>query len=178
MAELLDLWSPEIRVDVLSPYTILQMQAGFLKKRTGGIIDAIVDKTENAESAEVTLDVVATALNHRERVLTAIYTAPNKPYPVKVEAIGIRDKRANLIPYRWASTEEGFMNLLRESLQSEEMNTLIQSLIARTNEKRPFGSQPPTLPPSLLKPITPERKSNLPATPKKPPDATEGDADK
>jgi hypothetical protein len=71
-----------------------------------------------------------------------------------------------------------FMTLLRKSLQSRPMNILIQSLIARTNEKRPFGPQPPTLPPSLLKPITPERKSNPPATPKKPPDAAEGDADK
>jgi hypothetical protein len=170
MAETIaDLWSSEIRVNVLSPYTILQMQAGFLKKRTGGIIDAIVDKTENAESAEVTLDVLATALNHRERVLTASYNAPNKPYPVKVEAIGLLNE--------WASTEEQFMKLLRESLQSGPMNTLIQSLIARTNEKRPSGPQPPTLRPSLLKPSATERMSNPRTTIEKPPDATEGDAD-
>lgn len=126
-----DLWSDTIRVDTLSPLNILQLQAAFLKKRTGGIVDGVVNKTESKERATVTLDIWATALNHRERVLTATYAATNKPYPVEVEAIGLTYPSENYTEGVTADSEQEFKEFLRQSLQSKEMNTLIQSLIAQ-----------------------------------------------
>ena len=137
-----DYWPDTIKVNTLSPLNILQLQAAYLKKRTGGIVEGVVDKADSREGATVTLDILATVMNYRERVLTVTYKGTYKPYHAEIEAIGLTNDAEHPIVSTTAHSEEEFKEILRESLQSKEMNTLIQSLIARTNELRPQHPAP------------------------------------
>lgn len=150
-----DLWPDDIRVDVLSPLQIMRVQEGLLQKRLQGVVEAQVTTTRTDALVRHEFDLFARWLGYRERIFSATH-APNRPYPVTVEAECFRKEaeehydsiaEENSDGYerpeedRKAATEEEFVKLIREVLRSTEVRSLIQSLVAQSNEIRP-GAAP------------------------------------
>jgi hypothetical protein len=143
-----DLWSDDIQVKVLAPAAILRAQVSSLRRKTQGLVEAVVDTRTSAESIRHHLDLIAPAVNgYRERILTATHST-KKVYPVTVtaECFATREKgRLQLLSARkildglqpnerTAITQEAFIGLVKEVLQSPEVRGAIESLIAQSNE--------------------------------------------
>lgn len=150
------LWSDDIKVDVVTPLAILRSQVGPLRRITNGILDAEISTvTGDSKDVRHLFDLVAPVLNHyRHRILTVTHHR-DLAYPVTVEAECFQPKdpsegalavAANLSrtlsqfkPRDWrpvASTEQEFIDLVRKTLRSNEVRSIIQSLIARSNDLR------------------------------------------
>jgi hypothetical protein len=150
-----DLWPDDIRVDVLTPLAILRTQAGLLSSKTQGTLLAQVMTTTTDEWVQYQLDLIAPLLErYRVSLLTARHQL-EEAYPVTVTARAFLPnpaKRRLFVPpdfvkipsdlpadQRVASTQEEFIELVREVLQSATTRSRIQSLIARGNETRLNG---------------------------------------
>jgi hypothetical protein len=138
-----NLWSDDISVDVLSPLAILRAQAAQLGRMTKGLLKAEVATTTGTNKwVQHQLDLMAPVLDYyRHRVLTARHHM-DMVYPVTVDAECFNDPTGSpeLGSSREAPTEEEFIQLVRQALQSNEVKLVIQSLIARSNE---FRGTPP-----------------------------------
>jgi hypothetical protein len=147
-----NLWSDDIRVDVLTPLVILRSQASLLRQMTKGILEAeVTTATSDSGAVQHQLDLIAPALNrYRHRVLIAKHER-DQVYPVIVEAECFQPKTASQrvalsmstlgtgTPGDWrpkADTEQEFIDLVGKALHSGEVRSIIQSLIARSNEQR------------------------------------------
>jgi hypothetical protein len=137
-----NLWPDDISIDVLPPLALLRTQASLLNKITKGILEAEVTTATNHESEAVQhqLDLIAPALDgYRYRLLTAKHQK-DLLYPVTVEAAcfpPVEDEYIGEDSYsRQADTQQEFMKLVGQVLRSGEVRSVIQSLIARTNEER------------------------------------------
>src|SRR5262245_16836202 len=143
-----DLWSEDIKTSVLPPIAILKAQEGVLAQRTHGMLQAKLTSTETNTLVQHQLDLIAPSLNfYRERLLSAPDDR-ERVYPVTVtaecfvprssrqaEAVTAFERARNpLAGERLAATDEEFIRLVREVLQSGEVRALIHSLIARINE--------------------------------------------
>src|SRR4051794_11804124 len=81
-----DLWSDDIKVDVLSPLVILRSQEGYLERKTQGLLQAKVATTRSGDWVQHQLDLIAPALGgYRRSLLTARHNA-EMIYPVFVRA--------------------------------------------------------------------------------------------
>jgi len=150
-----DLWSDDIQVKVLTPLAILRTQASLLRRKTQGIVEAVVDTRTSAESVSYHFDLIAPAANgYRERILTATHT-PKRVYPVTVTAECFAAKKNGQLPLlrapggpppneRTAVTQEAFIGLVKEVLQSPEVRGAIESLIAQSNEAASSPSSSPS----------------------------------
>lgn len=132
-----NLWSPEIRPEILSPRDILEMQAVALREQSGGLLSAEVrevhDKAEG--SIYLILDMIAPTLNEdRHRILTARSFA-DRTYPCFIDAEGLRSAEG-------AHSEHEFRELVRQVLHSGEVKSLALSLIARARDGVPAPVQP------------------------------------
>jgi hypothetical protein len=142
-----DLWPEDIKVNVLPPIAVLKAQESLLSRRTQGMLQAKLTTTETDKLVQHQLDLIAPGLNfYRERLLTATHDR-EMLYPVTVTAEAFAPKpahpmsnldlaRLRLDPsliYRKAATDEEFVRLVREVLQSADVRALIHSLIARIN---------------------------------------------
>jgi hypothetical protein len=153
-----DLWSEDITVNVLPPVAVLRALEGLLARKTQGLLQAKLTTTATDRLVQHQLDLVAPALNfYRERLLSATHDR-DMVYPVLVTAACFAPRSPN--PPHWlapmtqavtavseflerpaanqreATTQEEFIDLVREVLHSAEVRSLIQSLIARSNEVR------------------------------------------
>lgn len=153
-----DLWSDDIKVDVLPPLAILKAQEGLLACKTQGMLEAKLTTTESGNLIQHQLDLIAPSLNfYRERLLTATHDRL-RPYPVTVAAEcfaptweisqgplapiqtagkALSEFHRAIVPeviHRKAATGEEFVQLIREVLQSAHVRALISSLIARINQ--------------------------------------------
>lgn len=153
-----DLWSDDIKVDVLPPLVILKAQESLLARKTQGMLQAKLTTMESGDLVQHQLDLIAPSLNfYRERLLTATHDRL-RPYPVTVAAECFAPKmevsQGPLAPIqtmgkalsevhrafvpevvqRQAATDEEFVQLVRKVLQSAEVRSLISSLIARINQ--------------------------------------------
>jgi hypothetical protein len=154
-----NLWASDISVDVVPPVAILQMQAGILKRMTKGLLEGEVSTTYgNNDRVQHQLDVIAPALGYyRHRLLSATHDR-ELVYPVTVEAecflpAGIDAvlpalKANDLLQgvdksKPKAATQEEFLDLVGKVLRSQQVKSLIQSLIARINEQRPPSDKSP-----------------------------------
>lgn len=164
-----DLWSDDIRVDVLTPVVILRSQAQLLGQKTQGILNAEITTTSQEKWRQHQLDIIAPLLNgYRATLLTAKHERL-MVYPVLVRAKCFipREEVQALFPQsitmstimkglmtnepppdqREASTQDAFIELVRQVLQSDDVRAMIQSLIARSNEannsERPEGGMAP-----------------------------------
>lgn len=157
-----DLWPDDIRVDVLTPLTILRTQASLLSSKTQGTLLAQVMTTTTDEWVQYQLDLIAPLLErYRVSLLTARHQL-GEAYPVMVTARAFVPKsqaqgegtppRARLLTdsspdHRVAATQEEFIDLVREVLRSSTTRSRIQSLIARSNDTQmsePPQDSPPT----------------------------------
>ncbi len=157
-----DLWSSDIQVDVLTPVAILRMQVSYFDKKTQGILQAGVSTTSTDDRHLHGLDLIAPLLDHYRKTLLTAEHRRDEAYPVVItsQALVPEDKRSGKKPYfdeievpggvgqvdpsrREANTQEEFIELVRQVLQSGTVRSLIQSLIARSNEVRERSSQKP-----------------------------------
>ena len=155
-----DLWSNDIKVDVLPPLAILKAQEGLLARKTQGMLEAKLTTIESGDLVQHQLDLIAPSLNfYRERLLTATHDRL-RPYPVTVAAIrfdsesaipqgplaasihalgkAVSEASRVFVPEAIqgkAATDEEFLQLVRKVLQSAEVRALISSLIARINQE-------------------------------------------
>jgi len=122
------LWSPAIKATVLSPEAILRGQAEALALQTGGLLAAeIVEEREEDGMVSASLDLLAPALHgSRHRILKASH-GEELFYPVRVVARAIPGSR-------WANTDTEFTEFIAEVLNSSDVESVAQSLLARANE--------------------------------------------
>jgi hypothetical protein len=148
------LWSDDISVDVVSPLAILRAQTGPLSRMTKGLLEAEIETiTSDSGKVQHQFDLIAPVLNNfRRRILIATHQR-DLVYPVVVEAefslpddrppnlsavAGTRPRPTDL-PLdgrRPAATVQEFIKLVGEVLRSPQIRSLIQSLIARSNDLR------------------------------------------
>jgi hypothetical protein len=171
-----DLWSENIRVDVLTPIVILRSQEGLLSKKTQGILEAKVTTTATKELVQHQLDLIAPALNRYRETLLTVTHRPERVYPVRVAAECLQSPRTELEAPDWirrqkggpppgtrdANNQDELIDLLRIILRSSQVVAAIESLIARSNEAGQVASSPasnPSLAPPAQSspPITEER---------------------
>jgi hypothetical protein len=149
-----DLWSPDIRVDVLTPVAILNCQVSYFDKKTQGILQAGIFTTDTGDRLIHQLDLVAPVLGNYRRTLLTAEHGRFDAYPAIVtsQAFLPEQKRVGELDIptieagaaffkgarnqREARTQEEFMDLVRQVLHSGLVRSLIQSLIARSNETR------------------------------------------
>ena len=138
-----NLWSPDIKLNVLTPVAILRAQAGMLSQMTKGLLEAEVIASEGGHESEYALTLIAPALEGYRHQLVVVRHNPSLVYPATLEAEcfgpgqsaeqkagknGGGDSEAT------ALSDNEFTELLRVALQSPEVNCVVLSLIARSNE--------------------------------------------
>lgn len=156
-----DLW-PQIKLDILSPATILRRQAGLLRKKYPGFFDAeLTTVTGKDDFAIHRLDLIAIKpTEQRYRILTATHRI--EFYPVQIEADCYRPKTrtvtrggnpfalSELYPkvqveesLTWppeadwrkiARSQADFITEISVVLSSREVRSAMESFIARSNE--------------------------------------------
>ena len=127
-----DLWPGDLTVDVLSPLAILRAQASLLEQKTKGLLRAEVT-TNVVEKKDVQhqFDIVAPALNkYRYRVLVASHK-PDLVYPVVI--------RWSPDAYEIEYSESELLHALGNILSSVSVRSVIDSLIAKSNEAKDGG---------------------------------------
>jgi hypothetical protein len=146
-----DLWPLDINLNVLPPIAVLKAQEGLLARHTNGMLQAKLTTTESNNLVQHQLDLIAPSLNfYRVRLLSATHNR-EMLYPVTVtsESFVPNSSKISLVAQRLAdpsmdqrtaATDEEFIRLVREVLQSAYVRALIHSLIARINQ-RPDSSQ-------------------------------------
>jgi len=126
------LWSPEIKAKVLSPLTILNGQAEALALQTRGVLLAQIASEElDGQRIRLSFDLVVPALNGSRHRILRVVQREDLPYPAFVEAEIFRHLGASSKP---ANTDFEFTQTIKEVLQSSQVLSLAQSLIARANE--------------------------------------------
>lgn len=153
MAETIpNLWSEDISNDVLPPLAILHAQAELLAQITKGLVAAEVitetDATEEEGSIQHVqhhVELTAPALNAaRYRILT-VYHKRELVYPASVEAECFEpNDYDDYESFAWpeALREEDFLKIMKTTLRSKKVTSLIHSLIARSNEQRYLANRP------------------------------------
>ena len=151
------LWSDDIKVDIVSPAAILRAQTGPISQRTKGLLEAeVTTVTSDSGRIVLELDLIAPVLNGYRHRLLAAYHEKDLVYPVKVDAecfqpqtsedhgafrAAAAEAKTDSRPI--ANTEQEFINLVSRVLHSGEVRSIIQSLIARSNERRDSPQVPP-----------------------------------
>lgn len=153
-----DLWSPDIRVDVLMPVAILNGQVSYFDKKTQGLLQAGISTTNTGDRLIHQLDLIAPLLDGYRRTLLTAEHGRLEAYPAIVTSqafvpeeprTGVRTRipESKRLPIgsiqgdpnqREARTQDEFIELVKQVLQSGLVRSLIQSLIARSNEMRGF----------------------------------------
>ncbi len=136
--EIPDLWGNDINVEVVSPATILKVQAEKLSLKTKGVLLArTYPSGDGCDGADVThhLELHAPAINYTEEVL-AISHVQNRAYPVVIRMpASIAWERQEQASTKWCGNEEEFMQALRTALRSYPVRSAIDSILAESNER-------------------------------------------
>ena len=123
-----DLW-PEFvtNIDVLTPLAILRFQAGQLRAKTKGLIEAEV-RTER-ENASVTheLILIAPALDRYEYVVANFNHDAVLVYPVNVSSRFCQGSK-------WCDSQDKLLNTVSEILSDAGLRAVISSLIAQSRD--------------------------------------------
>ncbi len=132
-----NLWPvKQVQVDVLTPLAILRTQASNLNQLTQGILVGKVSTLSNEETVQHHLDVLVPALNNYTHRLLSVTHAKDRAYPVTVQAEYCNDPLMALSNGCQSFTQEQFIDLLKDVLESKHVISILQSLIAQSNESR------------------------------------------
>lgn len=147
--EIPNLWSTDIKTEVLSPAVILRTQASLLGQMTRGILEAevVTDQKNEPEDEDDMVDlglfVVAPALdNYRHQLIRVIHQV-QLVYPATViaECFGSgksafleKNVYGGISGRAIATSDTEFIDIVRMVLRSPEANSVIHSLIARSND--------------------------------------------
>ena len=164
VATIPDLW-PGLKLDTLSPATILRQQVGYIRVKGNGILDAELSTvTGTGDFVVHRLDLIAPIMGRAKyRVLTA--THREAYYPVQIDAFcfqlpekklsntgiagGIGMMISTLDEPIWpaegdwrpvALDQESFLSRIKEVLASKEVRAVIESFIARSNEQNAISN--------------------------------------
>ena len=151
-----NLWSEEISNDVLPPLAILHAQAALLGEITKGLVEAevITEFDPTIEDGSIQhvqhhVELTAPALNaNRYRILT-VYHKRELVYPASVEAECFEpNDYDDYESFAWpeALRQEDFLKIMKTTLRSKKVTSLIHSLIARSNEQRYLAGRSDALP--------------------------------
>lgn len=140
-----DLWSDDIQVSVVTPLVILRSQVAYLERKTQGILRADVATSSSDAWLLHQFDLIAPALRdyrrtlftakHNKDMIYPVYVqadcfAPANPFAM-VSAVAIGGSPAD---QRTANTQDEFIDLVRSVFRSGQVRSIIQSLIARSND--------------------------------------------
>lgn len=137
-----DLWSDDIKVDVLPPLVILKAQDDAIRKKTQGILHTEISTSHELEPDQIhfwvthALELVAPAIGYRESVLNVSYRE-GKLYPATIEMperIEWADGTASAT-VRCFDPDE-FIAELRVALRSPPTKGAIATMLALSNEAR------------------------------------------
>lgn len=147
----LDLWSDDIKVDIITPLAVLRAQQAHLRRKTRGLLNVeVTSRTVGEDSVEHQFDLIAPMLDdYRYRVLVAMHKQ-KLVYPVYVEAECLRPESSAYDGFppdvidgpSEAATEQEFLELVGKVLRSPQIRSVIQSLIALSNERRTVSTPP------------------------------------
>jgi hypothetical protein len=154
-----DLWSDDIRADILTPTMILKAQARALTRRTRGLIAAEVFVQEHTSMGAghpllvLRLDGVAAASDNQRYSLFSVAHHLRNPYPAalicasKEVADWVRRSKAlsvappDLLPNPtepeltvFTDAQTAFLAALEALVRSNEVRSLLHSIIAASNE--------------------------------------------
>lgn len=130
---LTDLW-PEIETEnIVTPLAILRFQAGQLRTKTKGLIEAEV-RSFIHENGHVfhNLVIIAPALNRYEYVVATFGHDADLVYPVGVSIEGPTKGRS-------CSSQDELLDAVSELLRSQRVRAVITSLIAQSRDGTSWG---------------------------------------
>jgi hypothetical protein len=136
-----NLWGEQVKVDVVTPLAVLRTQANVLKRITQGLLEVNIETTSSQDQVIHHFFLVAPALNRYSELLFTVEHAKNKVYPVMVRADCLSLSECLLLGIVLvddstcvAKTQDEFLTALQTILRSGDVQSSIQSLIARSNE--------------------------------------------
>ncbi len=138
--EIPDLWPNDVALtDIVSPAAILRYQAGQLRAKTRNLLEADVEIVPDDKNVKIEFYVIAPALDRYRVLLFSVTHRPELVYPVTVidECLcdeEVYDERDSGYPE--AADQKEFTRLLSIVLASPRTRSVIQSLLARSNEDR------------------------------------------
>lgn len=143
-----DLWPDDVAVSfVAAPLAILCYQASQLKLRTKGLLEAEVQTLKRGREKPLlghSFDLIAPILNRYSYRLFTVEHDAEMVYPATVFAVdvGFSVDEFSSIPNSSAATQEEFLQLIGQILKANRVRSVLQSLIARSNES--LGSLRPS----------------------------------
>lgn len=163
-----NLWPSGISETVETPLAILRAQVEPLRNVTNGLLRVNISTIASEETAQVvhSLDVVAPGLNNDRHRIVSVTHSRDRVYPARIETKGFEPKpkpgsflptkaRQNVLkgfsgePNDWrlvADSEGAFIKSLGLVLGSPEVRSVIDSLLARLNEREGVASPETTEP--------------------------------
>ncbi len=169
VATIPDLW-PGLKLDTLSPATILRQQVAYIRVKGNGILDAELSTvTGTGDFIIHRLDLIAPIMGRAKyRVLTATHREAYYPVQIEADCFRVPEKKpefsaiyaaaeaiAAVNSYRFegqltwpadgdwrpvASDQESFLSQIKDVLASKEVRAVIESFIARTNEQNTISN--------------------------------------
>ena len=132
--EIPDLWPNYVTLtDVVSPAAILRYQAGQLRAKTRNLLEAEVEIVPDNENVKIEFYVIAPALDRYRVLLFSVMHRQDLVYPATLTAECFYDQdRYGDDPQ--AADQKEFTDLLSTVLLSNRTRSVIQSLIARSND--------------------------------------------
>lgn len=137
------LWPETIRTNVQTPFAILRTQAEALANMTNGVLEGSVEVGASGnKQVSISLSVLAPALNYKHLILSARHSR-TLPYPARILAecfnSGGSEYDAHHYGFREAVNPEMFEECVGLVLKSPEVETVLVSLIARSNDPMAEG---------------------------------------
>jgi len=139
-----NLWPDDIRVDIQSPFVILKVQADYLTRLTGGVLEGVIETETSGENIQHRLVIVARSYHcYRHALVTALHKR-NLPYPVEIREQSLAKLTPSDEPhsdepevtYPSASSDDRMQGLLQKALRSDSTVAILSSLIANSNEAK------------------------------------------
>lgn len=137
-----NLWEGKFSQHTVSPLAVLRTHAANFNSQSGGLLRAEVEHRTDLRDSDlfrvISFEIVAPGLDYRQGVLTAEHLEQGA-YPVQVfssylgETREIRDRAADPRS-RTCLSQERLVEVLREITESNQLMTLIESLIAQIND--------------------------------------------
>ena len=133
-----DLWPDDVVLStVLSPLAILRFQAGQLRQRTKGLLEAEVQMEEKKEGRiQLSFDLIAPALDRYRYRLFTMEHDKQLVYPVRLDLGGFcfPGEFGNYLDWVDAASQDEFVRWVAEIFKCERVRSVIHSLIARSND--------------------------------------------
>ena len=132
--EIPDLWPPEVaQVNVLTPLLILRHQAGLLRQRSSNVLEAdVVTEQNNHGRWNVchSLDLVVPALDRLQVRLLNVRHNKVMVYPAHLNEADF----ATVSRETCSNSQSEFIQKLGNVLRSDDVRSVIESLLAQANE--------------------------------------------